>query len=64
MHLNAHDFATSLGFLFVQHGMEKKQQKTHELSIYFMEGLEILNECVLIFLSLSCSLVMCYELKK
>ena len=64
-HLRAHDFSKSLGFLVAQHG-ENQQQKTLELTIYFMEGFEISSECVcvLTFLSLGCNLVMRYELNK
>ena len=37
-----------------------------ETSLCFMEGFEVLTECVMIviFLSLSCNLVMWYELNK
>ena len=47
--------------------MEKNTKtKTLELSINFMKGFEISTECVcvLMFLSLGCNLVMCYELQK
>ena len=47
------------------YGMEKNNKnKTLELLIYFIEGFEISTECVLIFLSVSCNLVMWYELDK
>ena len=49
---------------FAQRSMEKNNKKRLELSIYFMERLEISSECVQIFLSLSCNLVMRYELDK
>ena len=45
MHLHTNDFATPLGFPFVQLGMEE-QQNTLEHLIYFMEGFEISTECV------------------
>ena len=40
-HLYAHDFATSLGFLFVWCGIENNNKE----SIYFMERFNIATEC-------------------
>ena len=51
-------------FLFVQLSMEENNKQLLKLLINFMEGLDIFMECVLIFLSLSCNLIMWYELDK
>ena len=51
---------TSFPFCTSRYG--EKQDKTLELLIYFIEGVEMLTEGVLIFFSLSCNLVIWYEL--
>ena len=47
---------------FVLVYIEKNNKKWRELSIYFIEEIKIDDECVLMFLSLSCNLVLWYEL--
>ena len=61
-HLHAHDFAKSFGFLF--HSAVWRQTAKNAITFDLMEGFEISSECVLIFSSLSCNLVMWYELNK
>ena len=53
-------------FPFCMARYTEKQQKMLELLIYFIEGIKISTECVcvLIFLSLSCNLVLWHEVNK
>ena len=41
MHLHAHNFATSFGFLFVQCGMVKGQNKTKHASVFALLHVKI-----------------------
>ena len=65
-HLYAHEFAMPLGFLFVWRGIEKNNKK--RLNFWFTSWKELKflwTECVCWYsLSLSCNLVLCYELNK
>ena len=59
MHLYVHDFARALlGFPFVQHGMEKNNRTHLDLLHNKILNFTCSWVCVLIFLSLSCSLVL------
>ena len=51
-------------FPFCSAQYREKQQKGLELLNYFMEGIKTNRVCVLIFLLLSCNLVLWYELNK
>ena len=61
-HLHMHDFTTVNDLIFVRRSIEKTKN-AYKLLIYFIEGFNIATKCVLIFLSLSCNLVLWYDLK-
>ena len=53
-HLYVHNFAKSLGFLFVQHVIEKTTTKCLNFWFSSLKGFKILTECVLLY---SCHLI-------
>ena len=64
MHLRAHDFSKSFGFLLHSAVWRKTTKNARTFDLLYGRIWNFMGVCVLIFLSLGCNSVMWYELNK